>query len=85
MITEDCIMCGACEEECPNGAIREGDDTNVIDTEKCTECVGFYESPRCAIACTVDACVPDPDHQETKEALLDKWKRLHPDETPVVS
>lgn len=25
-ITEDCINCGACEPECPNGAIYEGGD-----------------------------------------------------------
>lgn len=85
MINEDCIMCGTCEEECPNGAISEGDETNVIDPERCTECVGFYESPKCAIGCTVDACVPDPDHEETKEGLLEKWKKLHPGETPAVS
>ncbi|MBW2388846.1 MAG: 4Fe-4S binding protein, partial [Deltaproteobacteria bacterium] len=23
-ITEDCINCGACEDECPNGAISMG-------------------------------------------------------------
>ena len=85
MINEDCIMCGTCEEECPNGAISEGDETNVIDPERCTECVGFYESPKCAIGGTVDACVPDPDHEETKEGLLEKWKNLHPGETPAVS
>ncbi len=26
MITEECINCGACEPECPNEAISEGDD-----------------------------------------------------------
>ncbi|HUT96727.1 MAG TPA: 4Fe-4S binding protein, partial [Dehalococcoidales bacterium] len=25
-ITEECISCGACEPECPNGAISEGDE-----------------------------------------------------------
>jgi len=83
MITEDCIMCGACEEECPNSAISEGEDTYVIDPEKCTECVGFFESSRCAIACTVDACVPDPEHRESREELLEKWKRLHPGKIPA--
>ena len=30
-ITSDCINCGACEPECPNEAISEGDDVYVID------------------------------------------------------
>ena len=34
MITEDCINCAACESECPNEAISEGDDTYVIDASK---------------------------------------------------
>ena len=42
-ITSDCINCGACEPECPNDAISEGDDIYVIDPDLCTECVGFYD------------------------------------------
>lgn len=77
-ITEECIMCGTCEEECPNGAISEGEDTYVIDPDKCTECVGAYEVSKCATNCSVNAIEPDTEHQETKEDLLKKWKRLHP-------
>lgn len=36
--TDDCIMCGACEAECPEGAIAEIDGMFVIDAAKCTEC-----------------------------------------------
>ena len=25
IITDDCVMCGTCEGECPSGAISEGD------------------------------------------------------------
>jgi len=84
-ITGECISCGACEPECPNQAISEGETTYVIDPEKCTECVGAAESSQCAEICPVDACVPDPDHQESHEALLEKWKKLHPGETPQTS
>jgi ferredoxin len=84
-ITEDCISCGACEAECGNGAISEGDEIFVIDPDKCTECVGNAESPRCADICAVDACVPDPDHVESRDKLLAKWQKLHPGETPAVS
>jgi ferredoxin len=41
MITEDCINCGACEPECPNEAISEGEEIYVIDPNLCTECVGL--------------------------------------------
>ena len=37
-ITEDCIQCGMCEDECPEEAISEGDDIFVIDPEKCNDC-----------------------------------------------
>lgn len=37
-ITDKCISCGACEQECPTGAISQGDDIYVIDPEKCIEC-----------------------------------------------
>ena len=81
-ITEDCICCGACESECKNEAISEGDNIFVIDPGKCTECVGYHESAQCAEICSVGACVPDPDHVERKEQLLDKWRALHPGEVP---
>jgi ferredoxin len=82
-ITEDCISCGACEAECKNSAISEGETSYVIDPDKCTECVGNFQSPKCAEVCPVDACVPDPDRKESTEQLLEKWHRLHPGETPA--
>jgi len=77
MITEECILCGACEPECPNEAISEGDIIYVIDPDRCTECVGFYDESQCVAVCPVDACVPDPDHEETEEELMAKYHRLH--------
>jgi ferredoxin len=82
-ITDDCISCGACEAECKNNAISEGEIVYVINVERCTECIGNFESPRCAEVCPVDACIPDPDHKESKEQLLKKWHKLHPGETPA--
>ena len=81
-ITNECISCGACEPECPNQAISEGETIYAIDPSKCTECVGSAESSRCTEICPVDACIPDPDHKESHEALLEKLKTLHPGETP---
>ena len=61
-ITDECISCGACEPECPNEAISEGETIYVIDPNKCVECVGYNDSPQCAEICPVDAPQPDPDH-----------------------
>jgi ferredoxin len=52
-ITEECIVCGACEEECPEQAISETGGRFVIDAERCSDC------GTCAEACPVGACVPD--------------------------
>ena len=82
-ISDECISCGACEPECPNQAITEGEIIYVIDPAKCTECVGSFDSSRCAEICPVDAPQPDSDHQESRDQLLEKWKGLHPGETPA--
>jgi ferredoxin len=81
-ITEDCISCGACEPECPNQAIKEGDTLYIINPERCTECVGSHASSRCAEVCPVDAPKPDDTHKESRDQLLAKWRKLHPGETP---
>lgn len=49
VITEDCAACGACMEECPNEAIKEGDPIYVIDPEVCADCGA------CAEACPNEA------------------------------
>ena len=109
-ITEQCINCGACEPECPNGAIyANGDSWKIADktsvhgsytlmdgqtidadatqapvsddyfyivTDKCTECEGFHDEPQCASVCPVDCCLPDLDHVDTEEVLLEKKAKL---------
>jgi ferredoxin len=82
-ITDECISCGACESECKNEAISEGEDCYVIDADKCTECVGWFDTAQCAEVCPVDAPVSDPAHQESREQLLEKWSKLNPGKTPA--
>ena len=75
-ITDQCINCDVCEPECPNGAISMGPEIYVIDWLRCTECVGHFAKPQCQEVCPVD-CIPfDPEHVESREALLAKYARL---------
>lgn len=53
VISDECISCGACESECPVGAISEGDGKFEIDADLCTECGA------CADVCPVDAPQPE--------------------------
>jgi ferredoxin len=79
MITSECINCGACEPECPNNAISQGDPVYVIDPLLCTECVGFHDYEACAAVCPVDCCVTDPNNLETEEVLIARARALHQD------
>ncbi len=80
IITDECINCGACEPECPNGAISEGDDIYIIDAALCTECVGFHGDEACQSVCPVECCVPNPDIREQEAQLLERAVKLHPDQ-----
>ncbi len=83
-ITDECISCGACEPECPNEAISEGETIYDVDPDKCTECVGSHETPKCAEVCPIDdCCIPDDEHKESKEQLLEKWRKSHSGEEPA--
>lgn len=76
MITNKCINCDVCEPECPNEAISEGMPVYVIDPDKCTECVGHYDTPQCQDVCPID-CIPfDPNRRETQAELQAKFERL---------
>ena len=75
-ITDECINCDVCEPECPNGAIFMGVEIYQIDSDKCTECVGHFETPQCVEVCPV-ACIPvHPQHVESRETLWQKYRSL---------
>ncbi len=52
-ITDACISCGACADECPTSAISEGADKYEIDADACISCGA------CAGVCPVDAPVEE--------------------------
>ena len=74
---DECVDCGACEPVCPNKAISAGNPIYVIDTMKCTECVGAEDEPQCKLVCPANCIVPNPDWTESQEDLLAKYQQLH--------
>lgn len=52
-ITDECISCGACEAECPAGAIAAGDGKYEINADACLDCGA------CAGVCPVGAPVAE--------------------------
>ncbi|OIQ91180.1 ferredoxin [mine drainage metagenome] len=76
LINEDCINCAVCEPECPNNAISAGDEIFIIDSSKCTECVGHFDESQCIDVCPVDCIIVDPAHVESRQQLQDKFARL---------
>lgn len=62
-ITDICIACGACIDECPVEAIVDDDDSPnddgcyFVHSDKCVECVGHNDAPACANACPTHGCI----------------------------
>ena len=52
VISDDCTMCGACQDVCPVECISEGDPKYIIDPDECTDCGA------CAEECPVAAISP---------------------------
>lgn len=50
-ITDQCVSCGTCANECPVSCISEGEDKFVIDEDQCIDC-GACES-----ACPAEAII----------------------------
>lgn len=48
-ITDSCVKCGSCAEQCPVEAISEGDDKYVINPDVCVSCGS------CADQCPAEA------------------------------
>ena len=53
VITDACIGCGACAEDCPVSAISEKDGKYEINKDDCIDCGS------CAAACPVEAPVAE--------------------------
>ena len=63
LITDSCINCDACIEECPATAIVSADESPLangeytyVKPEKCIECVDAAV-PKCADVCPTEGCI----------------------------
>ncbi len=77
LINEECINCDVCEPECPNDAITQGVEIYVIDPDRCTECIGHYDTPQCVEVCPVECIPKDPERVEAEDQLMEKYHQLH--------
>jgi len=74
VITDDCINCNACIDECPSNAIYEpgteyevngetkpamSDDITFSVPELCTMCEGYSDEPSCIDVCPSDAIIDE--------------------------
>jgi ferredoxin len=56
-----------------------GPEIYEIRPDRCTECVGHFDTPQCVQVCPVN-CIPvRPDRVESREQLLEKYQRLMAD------
>jgi ferredoxin len=62
LITDSCINCDSCIDECPATAIVSADDSPLdngiayVKPEKCIECVDSAV-PKCADVCSTEGCI----------------------------
>jgi ferredoxin len=75
-ILDTCINCGSCEPECPNKAISQGDPIYVIAHERCTECVGAFDAPKCVELCPIAECIV-VNPAEARDVLQTRYEQLH--------
>jgi ferredoxin len=75
-ITDVCVNCDVCEPVCPNKAISLGEIIYEIAPNRCTECVGHYDTPQCVDVCPVECIFVDAEHPESRDQLMTKYETL---------
>ena len=89
-ITDICIACGACIDECPVEAIVDdddnptGEDIYYVYADKCVECVGHHDEPACAAACPTEGCIVWSDVVDGQASRDEIGADLRKGDTPCV-
>lgn len=72
VITDTCISCDACLDECPVEAIVDndehpsGEDIYYVYEDKCVECIGHHDEPACAEVCPTEGCIVWGENPDTE-------------------
>ncbi|MEA2028548.1 MAG: 4Fe-4S binding protein [Campylobacterota bacterium] len=83
-ITDTCINCAACIDECPTEAIVDEDDNPTgeeiyyVYPEKCVECVDHHDVPACAEACPTEGCIVWGDIVDGVPAMENRGEKDSP-------
>ncbi|MGH6820713.1 MAG: YfhL family 4Fe-4S dicluster ferredoxin, partial [Methylocella sp.] len=58
-------------------AISQGEEIYEIDPDRCTECVGHFDTPQCVAVCPVDCIFGDPKRVESRDTLYKKYLKIN--------
>ena len=89
-ITDICISCGSCIDECPVNAIVDdsdnptGADAYYVYADKCVECVGHNDELACASACPTDGCIVWDEVVGSQPSRSEIGSDLRTGSTPVI-
>ncbi len=84
IITDTCINCGACIDECPVEAIVDdednptGEEIYYVYSDKCVECVSYHDTPACAEACPTEGCIQWGDCTDGMTCSEDRGEKGEP-------
>lgn len=90
-ITDICISCGSCVDECPVEAIVDdsdnptGEEIYYVYNNKCVECVSYNDVPACATACPTDGCIVWSNVVSGQPSRSDISNTLREEHNPVIA
>ena len=58
-ITDKCVNCGACVDNCPTDSISIGDRTHLINPNSCTECWDSPSGSACLGVCPIEGAITE--------------------------
>ena len=84
IITDTCINCAACIDECPVEAIVDEDDNPTgeeiyyVYPDKCVECVDHFDLPKFSKTCPTEGCIQWSDPVDGMPASENRGEKGQP-------